>query len=349
MSGAHSTDWARGVPLESLRGFEVAGRLLNFTRAAEELHLTQSAVSREIRALEERLSTQLFERVRGGLRLTSAGAALHKDVEIGLAVLRTGLERASSLGQRRTLHIAATRPLCSEWLSLKLPDFMNRHPDIDLRLSALPRSSLATDWQAVNELAVLDADLSIRLLPRVAGEGKLPRLLTEYVFPCCNALLARERKRSIRDVEDLTKHCLIEFDDGLPGLERLDGNWPVWFRSMGVSPIIPSQWIRLPDWAALITLGVQGAGVFLGRTPLINTHLRDGSLVSPTRLATVSTRAYYLVQSAKSRVNPDAKAFVEWLLPLVQHEQQFSREWLNRSKMGGLPEDVAQVPAVGAD
>ena len=347
MSRAHAADLARGVPLESLRGFEAAGRLLNFTRAAEELHITQSAVSREIKTLEERLQTELFERVPGGLRLTSSGSALHKEVELGLAVLRKGLERASSLGQRRTLSVAVTRPLGSEWLVGKLPEFMNRHPEVDLRLSMTPRSSVITDWQAVDGPPAIDADVSIRLMPRVAGDGRLPLVLTEFVFPCCTATLARSRKRPIRSIEDLARHRLIEFDDGLAGLERLDANWPVWFRSMGAAPVTPLQWVRIPDWATVVRLGTSGSDVFLGRTPLVNSQLRDGTLVGPTRAVTVSTRAYYLVQSARSLANPDANAFVEWLLTQVKHEERFSREWLRGSKIGGAPEDVAAAQAAG--
>ena len=345
MSRAHATDLVRGVPLESLRGFEVAGRLLNFTRAAEELHITQSAVSREIKTLEERLRTELFERVPGGLRLTSSGSALHKEVELGLAVLRKGLERAASLGQRRTLSVAVTRPLGSEWLAERLPDFMNRHPEVDLRLSMTPRSSVTTDWQSVDGLPAIDADVSIRLMPRVAGDGRLPLVLTEFVFPCCTRTLARSRKRPIRNVEDLARHRLIEFDDGLAGLERLDANWPVWFRSIGVTPVIPSQWVRIPDWATVIRLGVLGSGVILGRTPLVNTHLREGALVAPTRTVTVSTRAYYLVGSASSLTNPDAQAFVEWLLSEATREQKFAREWFSGSVLSGAPEDVAAAQA----
>lgn len=347
MSLAHTTDLVRGVPLEALRGFEAAGRLLNFTRAAEELHVTQSAVSREIKTLEERLGTGLFERLAGGLRLTSSGSALHKEVKIGLAVLRRGLERASSLGQRRTLSIAVTRPLGSEWLVGKLPEFMNRHPEVDLRLSMTPRSSVTTDWQAVDSLPAIDADVSIRLMPRVAGDGRLQLVLTEFVFPCCTKTLARSRKHPIRRVEDLAKHRLIEFDDGLAGLERLDANWPVWFRSMGAAPVIPSQWVRIPDWATVVRLATLGAGVFLGRTPLVNAQLRDGTLVGPTRAVTVSTRAYYLVQSARSLANPDAQAFVEWLLTQAKHEERFSREWLGSSRIGGAPEDLAAAQAAG--
>jgi LysR family transcriptional regulator, glycine cleavage system transcriptional activator len=347
MSRAHGIDLARGVPLESLRGFEAAGRLLNFTRAAEELHVTQSAVSREIRTLEERLQTQLFERVAGGLRLTSSGSALHKEVELGLALLRKGLERASSVGRRRTLVVAVTRPLGSEWLAEKLPEFIDHHPDIDVRISILPRTSATTDWQAMDGLPPIDADVSIRLMPRVAGDGRLPLLLTEYVFPCCSKALAAERRRRIRSLDDLSQHRLIEYDDGLPGLDRLDANWPVWWPAMGVPPVIPSQWVRIPDWAMVKRLGTLGCGVFLGRTPLINSQLRDGTLVAPTGSATVSTRAYYLSQSQKSLTNPDLQTFVEWLLAKAQQEQQCSREWVRGSTIGGTPEDPAAAQEKG--
>ena len=111
MSETHTPDLLRGVPLESLRGFEVAARLLNYTRAAEELHVTQSAVSREIRTLEDRIGTRLFERAKGVLRLTGPGITLHNELQQGLATIRRGLERAAAGGQGRTLVVSINRPL----------------------------------------------------------------------------------------------------------------------------------------------------------------------------------------------------------------------------------------------
>jgi LysR family glycine cleavage system transcriptional activator len=122
MSDTHGPDPLRGIPLEALRGFEAAARLLNFTRAAEELHLTQSAVSREIRSLEDRLGLRLFERSKGGLRLTQAGVALREDVSTALAAMRRGIERVAGETSRRSFVVVTNRSMLSDWLWARVAD-----------------------------------------------------------------------------------------------------------------------------------------------------------------------------------------------------------------------------------
>ena len=122
-------------------GFRGGGAAAQLTRAAEEVHLTQSAVSREIRSLEERLGTRLFERAKGGLRLTRAGLDLRDDVAAALATMRRGIERVTGPASRRSFVVVTNRSMLSDWLWARVADYTNRHPDIDLRLAPAPRTA----------------------------------------------------------------------------------------------------------------------------------------------------------------------------------------------------------------
>lgn len=348
MSETHTPDPLRGVSLESLRGFEVAARLLNYTRAAEELHVTQSAVSREIQTLEDKIGTRLFERVKGLLRLTASGAALHNELQQGLTTIRRGFERASSGGQGRTLVVSIHRPLGVEWLPQILPKFLNMHPDVNISVVLQARTSITTDSSVVLEPEESGVDLSIRLLPRAAADGKLHMLLPEYVFACCCKSLANDHSRPIRRVADLVRHRLIEHDDGMPGLERLDANWKRWFHAAAVQAVIPQQWVRMPDWAQIVELGRAGGGVFMGRTPLVNQYLKDGSLTCPLKEVILSTRAYYLVKRSNREPSAVAAAFATWLMNEAKADFEFEQHWLATKKVLTVnPQQPASIDASG--
>ena len=321
MSSTHTPDTLRGVPLEALRGFEVAARVLNYTRAAAELHVTQSAVSREIGTLEARLGVRLFERVNGALRLTQPGLMLQREVQLALSVLRRALERAASSGDRQTLVVSVNRPLGAEWLSRILPKFLNANPGIDVRLVMQARSSVTTDWVGIEEPVEPDVNVALRLLPTIAGGGRLQMLLPEFVYPCCAPEVALHAGSAIKDISDLSRHRLLEYDDGMPGLELLDASWSNWFVAAGTAPAVPQQWVRVPDWSAIIRLALAGTGVFLGRSPLVHSYLREGLLVRPTEHFVPSTRAYFLSRRHSEQSNAETDLFIDWLVQEAASEQ----------------------------
>jgi LysR family glycine cleavage system transcriptional activator len=332
MSDTHGPDPLRGIPLEALRGFEAAARLLNFTRAAEELHLTQSAVSREIRSLEDRLGLRLFERSKGGLRLTQAGVALREDVSTALAAMRRGIERVAGATSRRSFVVVTNRSMLSDWLWARVADYTNRHPGIDLRLALAPRAGTPGERRGLEDIDATDIDIGIRLLPRATSDGRWDRLMTEYVFPCCTPALAEDARRPIRMLADLARHTLLDLDDGMPGL---DANWAVWCERAGVAQVTPAVWRHVPDWALVFALAAQGHGVCMGRIPSLNDRLRQGVLVAPLPEVTLSTRAWYLVESTRCRNDPRASAFVEWLRDEARREEAFAGEFLAGKRVIG--------------
>lgn len=332
MSATHGTDPLRGIPLEALRGFEAAARLLNFTHAAKELHLTQSAVSREIRSLEERLGTLLFERTKGQLRLTHAGLGLQRDVAEALTTMRRGIERITGTTKRRSFVVVTSRSMMSDWLWPRVADYTNRHPEIDLRIAPAPRSGSPGDGRGVSDIDATDMDIGIRLLPRAQADGRWERLITEYVFPCCTKALADDPLRPIRTLGDLGRHTLLDLDDGMPGL---DGNWPVWCERAKVAQVTPAMLRRVPDWSLIFALAAQGLGVCLGRTSGVNDRLRQGLLVAPLPEVTLSTRAWYLVTSTRCKNDPHASAFVDWLRSEARCEEEFAQTFLANKDVRG--------------
>jgi LysR family transcriptional regulator, glycine cleavage system transcriptional activator len=325
MRSAHGSETLRGIPMEALRAFEAASRHLNFTYAARELHLTQSAVSRAIRTLEDRAAATLFERTRGQLTLTAAGLLMQQQVQLGLTIIGDALERVGQLSARGVLVIRVPRAMGSSWFLRKVGNFTQRFPEIDVRIALAPRVGSAEDRRMSDERFCSGCDLAIRLLPRPQGDGKLERLLAEYVLPCCTAAVATAGPREIRTLADLREQALIEYDDGL---EPLDANWGVWSKLACLPEPAPKQWVRVPDWHSVFDAAVQGVGVCLGRTPQVNDHLRSGTLVAPISEVLVSTRANYLIRSPTSNANPKVRQFLDWLTSEAAEESRFENELL---------------------
>ena len=118
-------------------------------------------------------------------------------------------------------------------------------------------------------------------------------------------------------------------------MPALDANWPVWCERAGIAPVNAAVWKRVPDWALVFALAAQGQGVCMGRIPSVSDRLRQGVLVAPLPEVTLSTRAWYLVQSTRCRNDPDASACVEWLRDEARREEAFSREFLAGKRVIG--------------
>jgi LysR family glycine cleavage system transcriptional activator len=311
--------------MEALRAFEASARHLNFTHAARELHLTQSAVSRAIRTLEDRAGATLFERTRGQLALTAAGLLMQQQVQLGLSIIGDALDRVGQLSSRGVLVIRVPRAMGSSWFLRKVGDFTRGFPEIDVRVSLASRVGSAEDRRTSDEHFCSGCDLAIRLLPRVQADGKLERLLTEYVFPCCTDAVAAGGPHPIRTFAELRERALIEYDDGH---EPLDANWSVWTKLLRLPDAAPKQWVRVADWHAVFDAAVQGIGVCLGRTPQVNEHLRSGTLVAPIPEVLVSTRANFLIRSPNGDANPRVRQFLDWLISEAAAESRFETSFL---------------------
>ena len=282
-------------PLNALKAFEAAARSESFTRAAEELNVTQGAVSHQVKALEEILGVKLFNRERQRLVITEAGREYLAVVRDALDRIAVGTER---LVQRQTsgvLTVSTSPDFAAKWLVHRLGRFAEAQPDIDLRVSA-------TIQQV--DFAREDVDLAVR-----HGDGNWAgldavRLCSEQLFPVCAPKLVSGRNR-IAKAADLLKFPLLRLEDWK--------NWSRWFDAAGVTATaVPGPVLNRASM--LIDAAVDGQGIALARTTLAAWDLINGRLVKPIDVSLRLANTYWIVGSKATSALPKIKVFREWLL-----------------------------------
>lgn len=294
--------------LDLIKGFEAAARRLSFTQAAEELFLTQSAVSRQIKALEEQLGTALFQRRHRQLVLTAAGEELYRAATDALHTLAAATAKIRDPGAGRVLTVSSTIGLTSLWLIPRLADFRSLHPDIDIRIDANNRL-IDLEREAI--------EVAIRYCtPAVAPESAI-RLFGEDVLPICSPALIK-RSGPIRTVRDLERQVLLHYER--PGVSAPWLTWTVWMEAMQVGKFRAAGSLRFSQFDQVIQAAIDGQGVALGTTPLVRQLIRSRKLVAPLGRAAKSSRVYYLVVGAGAATRPDVKQFVAWLLRQAEEE-----------------------------
>ncbi|RUL71829.1 transcriptional regulator GcvA [Dyella choica] len=280
-------------PMHTLRTFEALARARNFARAAEELHLTASAVSHQIKALESFYATKLFQRNRRDVALTTAGSKL---LEVVGNVLEQLAEVGESLRARDGSRLSITAPpsLASRWLMPRLGAFMATHPHIELKLHATP---------ALQDLDEDECDFGLRY-----GKGRWAglhseKLFDEALFPVASRTYAADKK--IRGLSDL-KSCLLLRDDFR--------SWEDWFAQVGHRPDRMTYGPSFSDSALLMQAAEAGQGVALARSALAADAIAAGSLIRIGKLSAPAPGAYYLVSSSRRPDSPSAALFRQWLL-----------------------------------
>jgi len=300
MERMHKT--LRALPsLDFLRGFEAAGRRLSFTLAAEELFVTQSALSRQIKALEDALGTALFERRHRALALTPIGTAFHRDVSDGLESLAAAAERVRGGTRAPGLTLSTTVSFASLWIIPRLATFRAKHPDVEVYVSADDR---------LVDLARGDVDVAVRYLPEAAAPQHAVRLFGERMTPVASPAVAHGRS-PLRSPADLTQHVLLHLDDPDGRTPWLD--WRSWLASNGQPGLKAAGSLRFRIYDQVVQAAVGGQGVALGRLPMIAEHLRDGRLVAPFARKYDSARGYFAVAAPRVAERDDVIAFLQWL------------------------------------
>ena len=285
------------------QGFEAAARNLSFTKAAADLFITQSAVSRQIKALEDHLEVALFERRARSLILTEQGQALYRVAADMLERLQTAVDQLKPDSRARQLSITTTTGFASLWLIPRLQRFTRLYPDVDVRISAT--------IDALNLERTL-VDLAIRYCkPDSVPEGAV-RLFGEEVVPVCSKTLLRDRARPLRRPEDLKNHALLHFD--YPGAEKSFMDWGTWLTALGIGDLKPAGTLHFSQYEQMIQAAISGQGVALGRQPLVNALIQEGVLVAPFRQALVGSRAYFIIESTLAVDKPHVRQFSAWLL-----------------------------------
>lgn len=296
------------LSLDLLRAFRSAARLLSFTRAAQELSITQSAVSRGVKTLEDQLGQPLFRRVNRALQLTHAGQTLYRASEDALVLIDAAAERI--VGTGRTLAVTTTGPLASMWLVPRLPRFTKRHPDIDLRIAA-SQEALNLDRE--------NLDLAIRYVLPEGGVASGELLAPYQIFPVCSPALARDRARPLRTPADLARHVRLDFETIVYGRPWYD--WERWFDTVRLAPIKPVGVQRFWHYDQVIRAALDGNGVAIGKRPALHDQLRDGTLVAPFGDEWVATLSGYYLEIAPHADRSVVETFIAWLHEEVRRDE----------------------------
>ena len=282
--------------LDALRVFEAAARYLSFTRAADELHVTQAAVSQRIRSLEESLGVPLFKRLNRALLLSDDGQALYPPVRDALDQMAGAVEGLSAGDASGVPTVTTMDSFAATWLVPRLKRFRERHPEIDVRI-----------WTSdkVFDLTREDVDMAVRY-----GRGDWPglevvRLMTEEVFPVCSPDLVK-RGPPLEKPADLARHTLIH--------DSLHEDWRMWLLAAGAPKVDATRGPGYYLSNLVVQAAVAGEGVALGRSVLVADELASGRLVKPFDVSLPVEFAYYVVSPEATKGRPKIKAFREWLL-----------------------------------
>src|SRR5256885_4322505 len=283
-------------PLNALKAFEAAARHESFTRAAEELCVTQGAVSHQVKALELELGIKLFNRERQRLVITGAGRDYLAVVRDALDRIAAGTERLMQRQSSGVLTVSTSPDFAAKWLVHRLGRFSDAHPEMDLRISATMHHV---------DFAREDVDLAVR-----HGDGNWPghdvmRLSPEQLFAVCSPKLVVGRNRLAKPA-DVLKFPLLHLDDRKA--------WSKWFEAAGIAHAELSQGPVMNRASMLLDAAVDGQGIALGRTTLAAWDLINGRLVRPFGDALRLSRTYWIVCPKATSLPPKITILRDWLV-----------------------------------
>ncbi|RPH46895.1 MAG: LysR family transcriptional regulator [Burkholderiales bacterium] len=290
----------RPLPLTGLRGFEAAARLLSFTLAAQELGLTQSAVSRQIKGLETQLGRTLFRRGVRSLQLTEAGERLLRDVQSALREIDRTVADLRGQRRRRRLALTTAASLASLVLVPRLPEFSRLHPGVDLRIEAA---------DTLRDLEGEGYDVAIRYFRHDRAPRGLRLLYDELLLPVLSPTLAA-RIGPIRRAADLGRATLLLED---APTARDAGHWERWFARARSPMPAEAPRLMLSFTHQALDAALHEQGVMLAPALYVREHLATGRLVAPLGRPMPSGWGYYLVVNRDSANQRHVLAFIDWL------------------------------------
>ena len=294
----------RALSVGPLRAFEATARLLNFSAAAEELSLTQSAVSRQIQGLESDIGQSLFVRHSRSVELTRGGMQLLQVVSQMLAQLDNTVRDIRATSVRRSIAVTTFASFASMWLIPRLAQFQSRFPDIDIRVHASDKPI---------DLASTDIDIAIRYGPAGTMPEDADKLFGEQLMPVASPDLLK-RESPIHQASDLARFALIEHN--LEGPTYMDWmNWRLWLNGHGLHKLQPKRWLYFNYTYQSVQAALDGLGLVLARPPLIAESLARGDLVEvlPGH-RNESPMGYWLLISPHSKQCEEVSVFSQWLM-----------------------------------
>jgi DNA-binding transcriptional LysR family regulator len=289
---------ARLSSLDLIRGFVAVGRRMSITLAAQDLCITQSAVSRQVSTLEDLLGVKLLTRGHRSIPFTSEGDRLFRSANGAIQQLQDALAALRVTDAPRPVTITCTIGIAALWLLPRLRSFQESHPGVDVRIAA-------TD--TVEDLRGEGIDLAIRYCARETAADGAERLFGEMVVPVANPALGLDALDSPRILQ---AHVLLEFDGAhFPWLR-----WPTWLRSQGWDTVRPKGTLRFNQYDQVIAAAVAGQGIALGRVKLLGPMLSDGPLraLRAPRAGPATSYAYWLIK-ARPNPRPDVLTTAQWI------------------------------------
>ncbi len=297
---------SRLPPLNALRAFEASARQLSFTKAAEELFVTQAAISHQIKSLEEHLGLKLFMRKNRALLLTEEGQSYYLDIKDIFTALHEATEKLLARGAKGAITVSMQPSFAIQWLVPRLNAFNQLHPEIDVRIKAVdqPDNSLTED-----------VDIAIYY-----GRGRWPdvhaeKLHTEYLVPVCSPMLL-QGKKPLKTIEDLAKHTLLH------DTSRRD--WKRWFKEVGVKGTNVNHGAIFSHSSMVLQAAIYGQGVALVNSVLAKPDIDAGRLVCPFEHVLISKSSFYIVCRPHQIELGKIASFRRWVLDTVSAEEELS-------------------------
>ena len=302
-------------PLNALRAFEAAARHLSFKDASAELSVTPTAISHQIRGLEEYLGFDLFHRLTRALELTREGRAMLPKVREGLECFATAIESTRQHEAGGRLLVTSPPALLTRWLIRHLPEFTAAHPEIQLHMAASLETIDARDASGVSGLAGIDVrddetEVFIRFGRGQYDGCRVDRLFAPaYTVVCSPRLLLGMRPLDVPG--DLRRHNLLNDESIMELVDR--PSWAEWLQLAGVTGIDPNAGTHFSDPGLVLSAAIDGVGVALASKPLVAAEVAAGRLVMPFDIVIRRTQAYYLVVPEAVAERPIVSAFRQWL------------------------------------
>ncbi len=286
-------------PLNALKAFESAARNLSFTKAADELFVTQAAVSHQIKSLESYLSIKLFHRRNRALLLTEEGQSYFQDLRDIFANMQDATDRLVALGSKGAITIATPPSFAAQWLVPKLHEFSAIHNDIDVRIKAVDLDE-----------GFLDDSVDIAVY---YGKGTWTglastKLLAEYLTPMCSPLLLH-KSNGLSALKDLSNHRLLH--------DNTRRAWKNWLQNFGIKDINVNHGPIFSHTMLVLQAACNGQGIALSDTVLAKPEIDSGRLVCPFSEKIESKNSHYLVCKESQAETNKIKIFSEWMLEKV--------------------------------
>ncbi|HYC36717.1 MAG TPA: transcriptional regulator GcvA [Usitatibacter sp.] len=307
-------------PLNALRAFEAAARLLSFKNAARELHVTPGAVSHQVKLLEEHLGVALFRRLTRALELTAEGEAMLPLVRDGLQSLAAAVEKVRLRTEHGALAVIAPPNFAARWLIPRLARFTDAYPNLELHLASRASMIDVRGEEAPSVPVNARDDTPVAMIR--FGDGDYPGSRVDEVFsatyvPVCSPRLLRGA-RPLREPADLRHHVLLHDDTVID--EGARPSWDDWLEAVGVKGVDASRGPRFSDASLAFEAALEGMGVALAMKPLVRSDIEEGRLVMPFDIAAPASYSYWLVTPEGS--NGPTADFRQWLLEESKTERE---------------------------